>query len=157
MITRVAIFILVSIALTAPGLAAQSGDLSRTSPHPSLTPLDVVRIVMNALQRNDAGGANNGIAITYNFASPANRRMTGPLPRFISLVSGPVYGEMINHKGAAYEKVILKDQNAQVDVIIRTVSGKFRGFRFRLSRQRGNAYEGSWMTDSVLPFEVTAT
>ena len=157
MITRIAVLILVSIALTAPGLAAQSGDLSRTSPHPSLTPLDVVRIVMKALQPNDAGGTNNGIAITYNFASPANRQMTGPLSRFIPLVSGPVYGEMINHKGAAYEKVILKDQNAQVDVIIRTVSGKFRGFRFRLSRQQGNAHEGTWMTDSVLPFEVTAT
>ena len=92
MITRVAIFILVSIAFTAPGLAAQSGDLSRTSPHPSLKPLDVVRIVMNALQRNDAGGANNGIAITYKFASPANRRMTGPLPDLSRWSVGPCMG-----------------------------------------------------------------
>ena len=112
---------------------------------------------MSALQRNDAGGTDRGIAITYNFASPANRRMTGPLPRFISLVSGPIYGEMINHKGASYEKVIVEGQNAQVDVIIRTVSEKFQGFRFTLSRQQDNAYEGSWMTDSVVPFDVTVT
>ena len=157
MITRVAVLILVSIALSAAGPAPHSGDLSRTSPHPSLAPLDVVRIVMSALQRNDAGGTDRGIAITYNFASPANRRMTGPLPRFISLVSGPLYGEMINHKGASYEKVTVEGQNAQVDVIIRTVSGKFQGFRFTLSRQQDNPYEGSWMTDSVVPFDVTAT
>ena len=157
MIARIAIFILLTTAFTVNGLSAQSGKLSRTSPHPSLKPLDVVRIVMTALQRNDVGGRNSGIAITYNFASPANKQMTGPLPRFISLVRGPVYGEMINHKGASYKKVILKDRNAQVDVIIRTVSGKFKGFRFTLSRQRGNAHEGSWMTDSVVPFNVTAT
>ena len=157
MIARVAIFIVLTIALTVTGLSAQPGDLSRTSPHPSLKPLDVVRIVMTALQRNNIGGINSGIPITYNFASPANKRMTGPLPRFISLVSGPVYGEMINHKSASYENVILEGQNAQVDVIIRAVSGKFKGFRFTLSRQRGNAHEGSWMTDSVVPFNVTAT
>ena len=157
MIKRVAVLFWVNIALFVAGPAVQSGDLYRTSPHPSLAPLDVVKIVMSALQRNDAGGTDRGIAITYNFASPANRRMTGPLPRFISLVSGPVYGEMINHKGAAYEKVIVEGQIAQVDVIIRTASGRFQGFRFTLSRQQGNAYEGSWMTDSVLPFEVTAT
>ena len=157
MIARVAIFILFTIAFTVTGLSAQPGDVSRISPHPSLKPVDVVRIVMTALQHNDIGGKNRGIAITYNFASPANKRMTGPLSRFISLVRGPVYGEMINHKGASYETVLLKGQNAQVDVIIRTISGKFKGFRFTLSRQRGNAHEGSWMTDSVVPFNVTAT
>ena len=112
---------------------------------------------MTALQHNDIGGKNRGIAITYNFASPANKRMTGPLSRFTSLVSGPVYGEMINHKGASYEKVTWKGQNAQVDVIIRTVSAKFKGFRFTLSRQQGNPHQGSWMTDSVVPFNVSAT
>ena len=157
MIARVAIFILFTITLRVTGLSAQPGDVSRISPHPSLKPLDVVRIVMTALQRNDVGGRNSGIAITYNFASPANKQMTGPLPRFISLVRGPVYGEMINHKGASYKKVILKDRNAQVDVIIRTVSGKFKGFRFALSRQQGNPHQGSWMTDSVVPFNVSAT
>ena len=157
MIARVAIFILFTITLRVTGLSAQPGDVSRISPHPSLKPLDVVRIVMTALQHNDIGGKNSGIAITYNFASPANKRMTGPLSRFIALVSGPVYGEMINHKGASYEKVILKGQNAQVDVIIRTVSGKFKGFRFTLSRQQGNPHQGSWMTDSVVPFNVSAT
>jgi len=131
--------------------------VTRTFPHPSLTPLDVVTIVMNALQRNDHRGADSGIAITFNFASPANKRMTGPLARFIPMVKGPVYGQMINHKGASYEKIKMEGDKARVDVIIRTASGAFQGFRFELSRQRGNAYEGSWMTDSVVPIEVTST
>ena len=157
MIARVAIFILFTIAFTVTGLSAQPGfDVSRISPHPSLKPVDVVRIVMTALQHNDIGGKNRGIAITYNFASPANKRMTKTLSRFIALVVGR-YMEVINHKGASYEKVILKGQNAQVDVIIRTVSAKFKGFRFTLSRQQGNPHQGSWMTDSVVPFNVSAT
>ncbi len=157
MIMRIAALTLVITMSCGAPPAAHSGDLSRTLPHQSLEPIDVVRIVMNSLQRNDDGGENRGIAITYNFASPANKRMTGPLPRFILLVRGPVYGEMVNHKGATYEKIIVKGRNARVDVIIRNATGKFKGFRFSLSRQRGNQHNGSWMTDSVVPFDVNAT
>ncbi len=137
--------------------SAHAGDLARTFPHPSLTPLDVVKIVMNALQRNDDRGTDSGIAITFNFASPTNKRITGPLARFIPMVKGPVYGLMIKHRGASYEKLKVDGDTARVDVIIRTTAGTFQGFRFELSRQRGNAYEDSWMTDSVVPIEVTAT
>ena len=153
---RILVYIFLLSLISANELGAQTGNLTRTFPHPSLAPLDVVRIVMTALQKNDERGANSGIAITFNFASPANKRVTGPLARFTSMLNGPLYGDMLNHKGALYENFSMEGKKARVDVIIRTVSGNFKGFRFRLSRQRGNIYEGSWMTDAVMPIDVTA-
>ena len=146
------ILVAVCIASTAPGR-----DLSRTTHHPSLSPLDVVKIVMNALQKNDEPSKNRGIAVTFNFASPANKNVTGPIGRFVNMVSGPVYGQMVDHLGVVYEKIKIKGDSASIDVIIKVVSGKFVGFRFLLTKQRDNEFDGTWMTDSVTPIEVISS
>ena len=137
--------------------SSAASDLSRTTPHPSLSPLDVVVIVMNALQHNDTPDKNRGISVTYNFASPANKRVTGPLMRFVAMVRGPVYGEMIGHQGATYEKFKVDGDKARIDVIINAHGRKYLGFRFLLSRQRHNQFDGSWMTNYVIPIEVVSS
>ena len=147
-------FILVAVCIAS---TSAGSDLSRTTPHPSLSPLDVVKIVMNALQKNDEPSKNRGIAVTFNFASSANKNVTGPIERFINMVSGPVYGQMVDHLGAVYEKIRIKGDSASIDVIIKVVSGKFVGFRFLLTKQRDNKFDGTWMTDSVTPIEVISS
>ena len=148
------IFILFAVCISS---TAAGRDLSRTTPHPSLSPLDVVKIIMNALQKNDAPSKNHGIRVTFNFASPANKKVTGPVGRFVNMVTGPVYGKMVDHLGAVYEKIKIRGNSASVDVILKVVSGKFIGFRFLLTKQRDNEFEGTWMTDSVIPIEVISS
>jgi hypothetical protein len=82
-----------------------AGDHHRTRPHPTLSQKDVVQIVMNALKNNDQPNKNSGIAITFNFASPTNKRNTGPLRRFNSMIRGQ-YSPMINHSSATYENIM---------------------------------------------------
>ena len=112
---------------------------------------------MNALQKNDAPSKNRGVAVTFNFASPANKNVTGPIERFVNMVLGPVYGQMVDHLGAVYEKIKIKGDSASIDVIIKGVSGKLAGFRFLLTKQRNNEFNGTWMTDSVTPIEVISS
>ena len=150
MIRNVFIFILFFASISP--LAA--GDLSRTAPHPSLSPKEVVTIIMKALQNNDAPDPDSGVKVTFNFASPANKRITGPLNRFIVMVKNGVYGSMINHRSVVLEKYIIEGEKARIDVILVSSAGKTFGFRFGLSRQHGNRFDGSWMTDSVQPIEV---
>ncbi len=78
-------------------LAAPVGatHLPQTEPDPSLSPQDVVSIQIEALQHNDTPYEDRGIEVTFNFASPTNKRMTGPLERFKVMVRNPVYGPMI--------------------------------------------------------------
>ena len=131
-----------------------AGELSRTEPHPSLSPKDVVTIIMTALRHNDAPRTDRGIQVTFNFASPANKRATGPLSRFKSMVKGQTYGPMIGHRSVVFENYEINGDRARIDAVLVSANGKSFGFRFGLSRQRGNQYEGSWMTDMVMPIEI---
>ncbi|MEE2998775.1 MAG: hypothetical protein VX693_02530 [Pseudomonadota bacterium] len=131
-----------------------AGDLKSTRPHPSLSPKDVVHIVMNALKNNDHPNKNSGIAITFKFASPANKINTGPLERFSSIIKSQTFQSMINHHSTTYEKYNLLGNRANIDVILISSVGKIFGYRFFLSRQNGNKFEGCWMTDAVIPIRV---
>ncbi len=122
----------------------------------SLSPQDVVSIQIEALQHNDTPYVDRGIEVTFNFASPTNKRMTGPLERFKAMVRNPVYGPMIDHRSAEYQNVKVEGDFAQVEVILESKEGRFVGYRFTLSRQKGNQYEGSWMTDAVSRFNIVS-
>ncbi len=141
------------IVMAAPVSATH---LPQTEPDPSLSPRDVVSIQIEALQYNDTPYANRGIEVTFNFASPANKLMTGPFERFKVMVRSPTYGPMIDHRNATYENLKVKGDVAGVDVIMISKDGEHMGFRFILSRQHGNQYDGSWMTDAVMRFEVVS-
>ncbi len=149
---------LIRIAALLVVLATPVGatHLPQTEPYPSLSPQDVVSIQIEALRNNDTPYEDRGIEVTFKFASPTNKRMTGPLERFKVMVRNPVYGPMINHRSAAYENVRVEGDVAQVDAILQTKDGQYLGYRFMLSRQYGNEYEGSWMTDAVYRFDVVS-
>ncbi len=141
------------VVLAAPVVADR---LPQAEPDPSLSPQDVVSIQIEALQNNDTPYENRGIEVTFNFASPANKRMTGPLERFEVMVRNPIYGPMINHRTAKYENLMIEGKIAQIDVILTSKDGEYLGYRFVLSRQHGTRYEGSWMTDAVIRFDVVS-
>ena len=146
----------VTVLLVVLGAPVGATHLPQTEPDPSLSPRDVVSIQIEALRNNDTPYEDRGIEVTFNFASPTNKRMTGPLERFKVMVRNPVYGPMINHRSAEYENVRVEGDFAQVDAILQSKDGQYLGYRFMLSRQHGNEYEGSWMTDAVYRFDVVS-
>jgi len=147
---------LLGIATLLAVLAAPVGatHLPQTAPDPSLSPRDVVSIQIEALRNNDSPYENRGVEVTFKFASPANKRITGPLDRFKMMVRSPTYGPMIDHRSASFENLVVEGESARIDVILRSKEGLYLGYRFFLSRQHGNRYEGSWMTDAVIPFDI---
>ena len=129
-----------------------SYDIENAYPEPKLKPNDVVRLQLLAMQQND--DSDFGIEVTFRFASPANKKQTGPLKRFISLVRNPSYRPLLNHINATFLELNIEEDFAVQDVIITTSNGERIGYRFRLSIQKGPLYPGCWMTDSVTPFKV---
>ena len=129
-----------------------SYDIENAYPEPELKPNDIVRLQLLAMQQNDE--SDIGIKVTFRFASPANKRQTGPLQRFIRLVRNPSYRPLLNHTNATFLELTVEDDFAVQDVIITTSKGERIGYRFRLSIQKGTLYPGCWMTDSVIPFKV---
>ena len=87
-----------------PEVSPSAGALG-ARPGPELTPQLVVDIQLQALQQ--AGDGREGIATCFEFASPSNRKKTGPLERFTQMVSGPPYDVMLQHRWADVQYVEL--------------------------------------------------
>lgn len=146
--------------------------LRQAAPNVDLSPTRVVNIQMTALGQNGKWGDDQGIAVAFRFASPSNRRVTGPLERFVKLLENPVYSAMLDHKsveiGAA--RTNATGDVAQVPVVVNGLEDERVGFMFTLSLQQplnGETDEGAgvqegvpevscecWMTDSVSRIEL---
>lgn len=119
-------------------------------PDPSYGPETVIARQIAALADNDDPVENAGIKTAYNFASPANRRATGPLDRFVSMVTGPRYAPMVNHEEAVPGPLERDGARARQRVTITGPEGRTVTYEFGVSKQPDGQFEGCWLTDRVL-------
>ena len=140
------------IILILPFIVWAAFDIKNAYPEPELKPNDVVRLQLLAMQQNDE--SDIGIEVTFRFASPANKKQTGPLKRFIRLVRNPSYSPLLNHTNATFLELTVEENFAVQEVVVTSSKGERIGYRFRLSIQKGTVCPGCWMTDSVVPFKV---
>lgn len=127
---------------------------SLPEPSPELSPREVVQLQVEALGANDEPYEDAGVEAAFNFASPANKRATGPLERFRTLFDSPAYGPMIDHDGATYSAVQVDGRVAQLGVLLTTGDGEQVGYLFQLSKQTDPPHADCWMTDAVVRVEV---
>ena len=127
-------------------------DIDESYPNPELEADKVVSLQILAMQQNDE--FDNGIEVTFRFASPQNKLQTGPLSNFIMLVKNIPYSPLLNHLDANYLDLKVDGNQAVQEVIITTSKGYRKGFRFLLSIQQGKQFKNCWMTDAVIPFEI---
>ena len=144
-ITAAAIF--VALVLLPP--AAAQGTSHGAFPGPEYGPADVVRIQVQALANNDTPYRNAGIEVAFRFASPANKRFTGPLWRFIQMLYNPTYRPFLHHQAAHFGHVDIQGSEATQTVILTAANGRRVGYVFRLSKQQGGPCKACWMTDGV--------
>ncbi len=133
------------------GAGTQDGE---PAPSPELTASDVVRIQVEALRGNTP--SNKGIEITYRFASPGNKEYTGPLTRFIDMVSAAPYDRLLNHRSAEYSPMAVDGDQARQVVMVIDAAGEETAYIWVLSRQTDGSFKDCWMTDAVIPAEPSA-
>jgi hypothetical protein len=119
-------------------------------PTPTLSPGDVVGIVLHALQHNDDPRPDAGIATTFEFASPANREQTGPLERFVLMIKTPAYRTMIGFRSVRRLPVDRDGDYARERVVVVGRDGSQVTYLFLLSKQSEGPYVNCWMTDGVI-------
>ena len=145
-----AFLLTVNIAHAAgPATTQATTQAAGNRPSPELSPQDVVRVVCNAMKDN--GPTDDGIATVFAFASPDNRKMTGPLERFIPLVKSPAYAPMINCKSIELGPGETVEGVTQQSVKITAADGAVIVYVFILSKQADGEYKDCWMTDGVMP------
>lgn len=120
------------------------------TPDPSYGPGEVVALQLDALATNDDPFENAGIGVAYNFASPANRRTTGPFERFVQMVRGPQYAPMVDHVQATRGPIEQDGVSAQQRVTLTGPDRRTVTYAFGLSNERSGELDGCWLTDRVL-------
>ena len=126
-------------------------------PSPELSPAQVVAAVLEALKHNDRPSADQGIKVTFRFASPDNKKATGPIDHFLDLVKNPLYQPLLNHTAAVAGEVRIDGDVAEQAVKVRAADGSSATYLFRLSRQPAGTYKGCWMTDGVIRLDPPAS
>jgi hypothetical protein len=117
-------------------------------PRPDISPEEVVAIQLKAFQENDE--KDRGIETVFSFASPENKKYTGPLDFFKAMVKNPTYEPLLNLKKYDARKLHVEGNSAQQIVVITDKSGKKAAFLFTLSKQTEGPHKGCWMTSSVI-------
>ncbi|MFA0964178.1 DUF4864 domain-containing protein [Roseivirga sp. BDSF3-8] len=122
-------------------------------PHPELSPEQVVSIQLTALQQNDSR-TNEGIVVTFNYASPQSQTWTGPLHRFVEQVKSPAYKPLFQFKGYILDDLIIDGRKAYQYVVLLDQKNEATLYLFTLRQQRAEPFEGCWMTEDVEKVEV---
>ena len=124
-------------------------------PQPSvdLSPRQVIELQVAALGDNDKPFKDAGIYTAFNFASPANKRVTGPIERFVTMVKNPIYRDMLDFEKAVFGPLEQTEGRAMQIVVLyqRTEQGLEPAvYGFTISKQIEGPQESMWVTDSVI-------
>jgi hypothetical protein len=134
----------------APGASLPS--VPELNPDPSFSPGKVIKLIVDALRKNDAPDRDSGLATAYRFCSPANRKANGSFDNFTRNVKSATYAPLLNHPRAAYGRIIrdARQPVAQQAVwILDQADNVLAVYTFTVSKQENGEYKDCWMTEAV--------
>jgi hypothetical protein len=119
------------------------------APSPELSPQDVIRFQVSAL--SGAGDVADRIQRCYRFASPANRRHTGPIENFENMIQSPEYGALLDARRFLVGRAHVEAPDL-VHLLVTVVDdgGNLTCYRCFLTKQSATPYRDCWMTDAVV-------
>ncbi|NBB78522.1 MAG: DUF4864 domain-containing protein [Verrucomicrobia bacterium] len=120
--------------------AFQSGEDER------LTAEAVVRKQLEGLQNNDSPSTDAGIELAWEYAHPANREATGPLPRFTEMLKSPAYRDLLDHSAHQINRIASTETTATFNVLV-FPAGNNAPLRYRWTVAR--LPSGDWATTAV--------
>ena len=136
--------ILISLLLTNFAKA----DLIK--PNSGIEPIQVVKIQLRGLKNNDQLYQDGGIEQTWEFAHPKNRKFTGPLTNFKSMIKGDDFSMLLNHKEHKVKEVFLSDDVATFEVIVLNSDKEYFKFKWQVEKfKKDGTLKNCWLTTAV--------
>jgi len=115
-----------------------------------IEPDQVVKIQLNSLMHNDKPNLNDGIKQTWEFAHPLNKKYTGPLTKFINLLTGDNYKMLINHLESEIVEVFKSNNQYGFEVTILGSDKKYYKFQWMVEKYyEDGPLNDCWLTTSV--------
>ena len=120
------------------------------NPSSAITPKEVVKIQLSGLQQNDLEFKDSGIEQTWNFAHPNNKKVTGPLNNFKSMIKGASYQMMIDHLSHTITEVGGSNKSVQFEVIILDKNKIYHKFNWQVEKYtEEGSLKDCWLTTMV--------
>ena len=140
-IFKVLVFFLITISISKAEILKPDSDIK---------PVEVIKIQLTGLQKNDLEFKDSGIVQTWNFAHPNNKQVTGPLGNFKRMIKGDSYQMMINHLSHTITLVESKDNWAQFEVIILDKNKIYHKFNWQVEKYTSEGVlKDCWLTTMV--------
>ena len=119
-------------------------------PNKKIKPVEVVKIQLDGLKKNDIPRRDRGIEQTWEFAHPNNQRFTGPLSRFKEMIKGDSYNMLINHLSHEIKETYNDDKKAVYEVTILDLNKKYFKFRWQVEKFLDKGpLKNCWLTTVV--------
>lgn len=116
-------------------------------PNAALSPQAAVEIQLRAFQSNHFPESDFGIKTAWEFASPANKKVTGPYERFQDMLLSDDYAPLLRLEEFKVDEHFRDDRYAEYFVVARTRDAQWIHYIFDLAYQNDNS---CWMVDAVL-------
>jgi hypothetical protein len=119
-------------------------------PNNGIEPFLVVQIQLRSLKQNDNPKKDNGIEQTWEFAHPSNRKNTGPLDRFKTMIKGKSYGMLLNHLDHKVVEIKSTDLSALFEVTVLDKDKVYHKFNWTVEKYTAEGpLKGCWLTTMV--------
>jgi len=119
-------------------------------PNIKIRPLEVVKIQLDGLKKNDFPYIDIGIEQTWEFAHPTNKRFTGPLTNFKEMIKGQSYNMLLNHRKHKIKKLFSDKNIAVFDVTVLDNSKRYYKFTWHVEKYLGEGpLKNCWLTTIV--------
>ena len=129
-------------------LTTAKADLIK--PNSEIGPNQVVKIQLNGLMKNDEPNLNNGIKQTWEFAHPSNKKYTGTLSKFITLLKGQNYRMLINHLDNEIIEIFKTSNKYGFEVTILSNDKNYYKFQWIVEKYyEEGPLKDCWLTISV--------
>ncbi|MDC0226738.1 hypothetical protein OAK12_01355 [Alphaproteobacteria bacterium] len=119
-------------------------------PNTDIKPEEVIKIQLVALMNNDLPYQDAGISQTWEFAHPQNRKYTGPLSNFKTMMKSDSYSLMLNH--TFHNIIFVSEQKNLANYFVELtdkVGNKF-GFTWTVTKVLSDGkLKNCWMTSGV--------
>ena len=120
------------------------------NPKINIDPVEVIKIQLEGLQKNDLEYKDSGIEQTWNFAHPNNKKVTGPLNNFKRMIKGASYQMMIDHLSHTITEVGSSNKSVQFEVIILDKNKIYHKFNWQVEKYTAEgSLKDCWLTTMV--------
>ena len=119
-------------------------------PNNNIKPYQVIKIQLKSLQKNNLPNTDNGIEQTWEFAHPSNKKNTGPLNRFKTMLKGKSYKVLLDHLDHEIIQEYLTNSVALFEVRVLGKDKSYYKFKWQVERYKDEGLlKDCWLTTMV--------